>query len=517
MSVDTAVLERAAKWCKLDPNETTAQHVQKLLVTLATTDDEKSAEAAAEELSSLFPDGRIGFGTAGLRSEMKAGPHGMNDLVVIQAAQGIAKYVLQENDAKEGQKLRAVIGYDHRDIQSLKLSSLSFAILSALVFEEAGLETILLDGLVATPLVPYTLKKKNCAVGIMITASHNPKNDNGYKVYWNNGCQIRPPVDQGIADSILENLEPWVDYGALLKERQESHPTDPCLGLSTPDTTEEMVSSYFEAIKNCGLVTGQAELAKVSGKDSWKPPSIAYTAMHGVGLKFAIQSYETFGFPKFHAVPSQMDPDATFPTVSFPNPEEKGALDLAKKFAEDNGHDLVIANDPDADRLAVAEKDRETGKWIVFTGDQIGTMLGCWLYENVGRPSGKPVAMCASTVSSKMLAEIARVEGFHFEDTLTGFKWIGSRMEELHREGKFALFGYEEAIGFSCGNVVFDKDGISALGVFTELAYSVYHKGLNLAKHMQSLYDKYGEFVSNNGKTESWLYFYCRRFAFAGP
>lgn len=505
MSVDTDVLERAAKWCKLDPNETTAKHVQELLVTLATTDDEASAEAAAEELSSLFPNERIGFGTAGLRSEMKPGPMGMNDLVVIQAAQGIAKYVLQENEAKEGQKLRVVIGYDHREVPSLNLSSLSFAILSALVFREAGFDAMFLEGFNFTPLVPYTMKEKNAAVGIMVTASHNPKKDNGYKVYWNNACQIRPPVDKGIADSILDNLDPWVDYGALLKGRRKEHSEDPCLGLSSRDMTNEMISCYFDAVKNCGLVTGQADLAKVSDKKSWNPPSIAYTAMHGVGLKFAVQSFKTFGFPKFHAVPSQMDPDPTFPTIPFPNPEEKGALDLAKIYAEDNGNDLVIANDPDADRLAVAEKDRETGEWTVFTGDQIGTMLGCWLYETVGKPSGKPVAMCASTVSSKMLSEIARVEGFHFEDTLTGFKWIGSRMEELSREGKLALFSYEEAIGFSCGNVVFDKDGISALGVLTELAYSVYHKGANLAKHMQSLYDKYGEFVSNNGTCDGWL------------
>lgn len=512
MSLDTAVLERAAKWCKLDTNEATAKHVQELLLTLATTDDCTAAEAATKEISSLFPNDRIGFGTAGLRSEMKPGPMGMNDLVVIQAAQGIAKYVLQENsigsnnadkdkEAEGGRpKLRAVIGYDHRENPALKLSSLSFALLTALVFEEAGLETLLLDGLVATPLVPFSLTEQKAIVGIMITASHNPKNDAGYKVYWNNGCQIRAPVDKGIADAILDNLDPWVDYGDLLKTRQKRHSGDSCLGLSNPDTTKEMVASYFEAIKSCGLVTGQAGLFK-SGEEtsSTKPPVIAYTAMHGVGHKFAVQSYETFGFPKFHAVPSQMVPDPTFPTVPFPNPEEKGALDLAMKFSEDNDCDVILANDPDADRLAVAEKDRETGTWAVFTGDQIGTMLGCWLYEKVGKESGKPVAMCASTVSSKMLAEIARVEGFHFEDTLTGFKWIGSRCEELNREGKFALFGYEEAIGFCCGNVVFDKDGISALGVFTELAYHVYHSGLNLTKHMQTLYDKYGEFVSNNG------------------
>jgi len=504
MTVDTEILERATKWCQLDPNEKTKKLVADLLSTLAATDDDdktiadKTPVAAAEELTALFPDNRIGFGTAGLRSEMKPGPMGMKDLGVIQAAQGIAKYVLQENQVKEGERLRAVIGYDHRKNKSLQLSSLSFALLSALVFAEAGLEVTLLDGFVATPLVPFTLTTQKAVLGIMITASHNPKNDAGYKVYWKNGCQIRAPIDKGIADSILDNLDPWIDYEAALSVRREKYADDPCLGLSSASTTKEMIALYYQAIKKCGLVTGQADLFK-SNNTKYKPPAIAYSAMHGVGLKFAEQSYETFGFPKFQAVPSQMEPDPDFPTVPFPNPEEKGALDIAKNFAEEKGLDIILANDPDADRLAVAEKDRETGEWTVFTGDQIGTMMGCWLYEKVGKPSGIPVSMCASTVSSKMLAEIARVEGFYFEDTLTGFKWIGSRAEELHREGKFALFGYEEAIGFMCGNVVFDKDGISALGVFTELAYNVYYSGSSVAKYMQSLYNKYGEFVSNNG------------------
>ena len=492
MSVDKDVLERAKEWSELDPNETTSAYVKDLLKRVSSENGVGSK--AVEELNALFPKKRIEFGTAGLRSTMKPGPVGMNDLVVVQAAQGIATYVLQENSMENGQKICAVIGFDHRRNSSLDLSSLSFALLSALVFKEAGMEVILLDypeneGFVGTPMVPFTLSRtENAKLGIMITASHNPKQDAGYKVYWRNGCQIRPPVDKGMADSILQNLKPWVDYGALLKTRKEKY-SDPCLGLSNAILTKKMVDKYFEAIKS-SLVTGQAELLKEEG---WEQPKMAYTAMHGIGHTFAVKSYETFGFTPFRAVPSQMKIDPDFPTVPFPNPEEKGALDDAKKFCEDNGLDVILANDPDADRLAVAEKDRQTGAWTVFTGDQIGTMLGCWLYEKVGKPSGKvsrrigkqqysspgilfcphsivslvttyhfkPVSMCASTVSSKMLAEVAKVEGFHFEDTLTGFKWIGSRAEELSREGKLALFGYEEAIGFCCGDVVFDKDGIS--------------------------------------------------------
>jgi phosphomannomutase len=385
MPLDPLVRERAEEWCKLDPNQTTSKYVKDLLEASA------SSDVIAEELNCIFPNDRIGFGTAGLRATMTPGPMGMNDLVVIQAAQGIAKYILQQNNTKQPGELRVAIGYDHRENHSLELSSLSFALLSALVFRAAGLETILLDGFVATPLVPFTLTRKNCAVGVMITASHNPKEDAGYKVYWSNGCQIKAPVDKGIADSIMNNLIPWEDYGALLMTRKQQYAKDPCLGLSNPNVTKDMVSAYFDAITSCGLVTGQASLIK---EDGWEPPSIAYTAMHGVGYPFAVRSYETFGFPPFLAVPSQMNPDPSFPTVPFPNPEEKGALNIAKAFAEEKGCDIVLANDPDADRLAVAERDRITGEWAVFHGDQIGTMLGCWLYEKVGKPSGK-VSSCA--------------------------------------------------------------------------------------------------------------------------
>ena len=380
------VLHKAQSWSAMDPNETCSAYV-KTMLEKATGND----KAAVKEVAALFPadNTRIEFGTAGLRAEMKPGPLGMNDLVVVQAAQGIAKYVLQENP--DTPNVCAVIGYDHRKQDALQLSSLSFALLSALVFQEAGMEVILLhhrpnDGYVMTPLVPFTLGQiPKAKVGIMITASHNPKQDAGYKVYWKNGCQIRPPVDKGIADSILRNLQPWKDYGAVLKTRREQHKDDPCLGLANKKVTADMVKEYYEAIQS-RLVTGQAKL--LDDKD-WNPPKIAYTAMHGIGHVFAVHSFETFGLQPFHAVPSQCPIDAEFPTVPFPNPEEKGALDLAQAFCIDKNLDVILANDPDADRLAVAEKDRATGDWTVFTGDQIGTMLGCWLYETIGKASSK--------------------------------------------------------------------------------------------------------------------------------
>ncbi|CAJ1962439.1 unnamed protein product [Cylindrotheca closterium] len=495
-------LQSAMEWCAMDPNPITANHVAKLIQDVKGGDTTTSDSMT--ELSSLFPsDGRrISFGTAGLRSAMKPGPLGMNDLVVLQAAQGIAKYALQtssKTSTTDDKKPKGVIGYDHRSNPGLNISSLSFAILTALVFQEAGIEPILLDGYAFTPLIPFCLQKTEAIVGIMVTASHNPKQDNGYKVYASDGCQIRSPMDSDISKEIMANLAPWKDYGSVLQELQKkSSNDDPCLGLSDPEMTKSITNDYFAALKKHGLMTEQATMS--STDESLSPPSFAYTAMHGVGHPFAERVFSEFGLPPFVAIPDQKEPDFTFPTVPFPNPEEKGALDIAKAYAVDQKCDIVLANDPDADRLAVAEKDRSTGEWTVFSGDQIGIMLGHWMWTQIGKNCDKPVSMCGSTVSSKMLAEIARVEGFHFEDTLTGFKWIGSRSQELSKkEGYRNLFCYEEAIGFCCGDVIFDKDGVSAMAVFSEMALYEYRQGLTLKQHMQSLYDKYGEFVSHNG------------------
>jgi phosphomannomutase len=543
MLLDPEIRKRAEMWILDDPNIQTANAVQHLLDQQEKEDENENgssatAAAAAAELCKLFPADplqRISFGTAGLRGPMVPGPLGMNDLVVVQAAQGLAKYCLEQHHRQDStlsasslsssstgeNKLCAVVGYDHRANPSLHLSSLSFALLTALVFIEAGMECFLLDGFVATPLVPFALSQLQggtssssasilpwkAVVGIMITASHNPKQDAGYKVYWNDGCQIRSPVDQGIAASIQRNLRPWKDYRETWKCRHQSDTTsdnncDPCLGLSRKKETQEMIQAYFAAIKVSGLYTGQAQKHFNSIVHA---PKFCYTAMHGVGHHFAKTCFQqTFGLPPFESVPEQQEPDPSFPTVAFPNPEERGALDLAMQHAQRHNCNIVLANDPDADRLAVAEYDPTSKKWTTFTGDQIGVMLGHWLWTQLGsskQDDSRPVSMCMSTVSSKMLAEIGRREGFHVEETLTGFKWIGSRAASLQTsEGYRNIFCYEEAIGFCCGNVIFDKDGITACAVLAELALHVYgEKRQMLTEHMQSLYDTYGEFLSHNG------------------
>ena len=329
----------------------------------------------------------------------------MNDLVIIQTTQGLARYCQKyqeelnqqegndnDDDSGNNKKLLAVIGYDHRSNPSLNLSSQSFAILSKLAFLEAGYDCILLDGFIATPLVAYAITKLEANVGIMVTASHNPKDDAGFKVYWRDGCQIRAPVDSFIKDSIVEegNLRPWVDYGALVKERFEKSDAgeydDSCHGLGDVEITKSLLDDYYSAISSSGLVVKNGNS---DNNNNTNKPKIAYTAMHGIGHPFALRSFQTFGLDPFHSVPSQQEPNHSFPTVPFPNPEEKGALNLAMEFASSNECDLILANDPDADRLAVAERCRESGVWTTFTGDQIGTMLGLWIWETMGKDSGK--------------------------------------------------------------------------------------------------------------------------------
>mmetsp|Transcript_2191 Transcript_2191/g.4481 ORF Transcript_2191/g.4481 Transcript_2191/m.4481 type:complete len:400 (-) Transcript_2191:1316-2515(-) len=389
--IESILFQHAKAWAKLDPNVATASHVENLISRAKQHDD---SAASVEELRSYFPTNqepphpRIGFGTAGLRGRMQPGPVGMNDLVVIQTAQGLAQDILRHNT--DGKPLKAVVAYDHRCHGTFDLSSKNFAIYTKLVFESVGITCTLLDGYVATPILAFAVTNINAEVGIMVTASHNPKQDDGYKVYWSDGCQIRSPIDERIASSIVEegNLSPWNDYGEQLQELKTKANSNEeligeCYGLSNPAETEKIVKDYFQAIDMSGLVSGEVfEETSIS-------PKIAYTAMHGIGHPFAMKSFQKFNLPPFLPVPSQKDPDPNFSTVPFPNPEEKGALNEATSFAIQNGCEIVLANDPDADRLGVAEFDKESRTWIMFTGDQIGTLLGHYLWNAIGKKSEK--------------------------------------------------------------------------------------------------------------------------------
>eukprot|EP00929_Paragymnodinium_shiwhaense_P100530 TRINITY_DN6291_c0_g1_i1.p1 TRINITY_DN6291_c0_g1~~TRINITY_DN6291_c0_g1_i1.p1 ORF type:complete len:657 (-),score=170.73 TRINITY_DN6291_c0_g1_i1:210-1886(-) len=412
----------------------------------------------------------------------------MNDLVVVQSTQGVCAY-LEKCFGEEGKKRGVVIGYDHRGRNGC--NSRSFAQKAAAVFRHKGFEVYLFEDIVATPLVPFVLEAKKCCAGIMITASHNPADDNGYKLYWENAAQIIPPHDSHIAELIEECLEPWSEtYGKGAE------------GVNTVKLDGDLVNAYFKKVSAlCRFGSDNALL----GRDY----PITYTAMHGVGTPFVKRSFEAFqhGQASLLVVDEQCSPDPNFPTVAFPNPEEgKGALKLAFAKAESCNSRLVLANDPDADRLAVAERKAD-GAWHMFSGNDIGALLGHWAWRmwKLRNPQADAsrVCMIASTVSSKFLASVARKEGFKFYETLTGFKWMGSKSYELQKQGFEVLFTYEEAIGFCYGDVVKDKDGVCAAAVFAEMAKQLQKEGKSCLQHLEHLYDTYGHVLQLNSYVKS--------------
>lgn len=455
------IKELAEEWLRLDEDKSTTDEIYKLLV-----------HGDYDELEKRLRT-RIAFGTAGLRGPMKAGFACMNSLTVIQASQGLAAYLLE---TEENVKHRGVvIGRDARH------NSEKFAKLAAAAFVAKGIKVLWYEVPIHTPLVPFGVREFNAVAGIMITASHNPAQDNGYKVYWSNGCQIIPPHDKGIADAIDKNLDPvtWdtsvVDNDHLLIEGS--------LGL--------VRDQYMDAIASAVRPEG----VSVTFDPNFK---FVYTPMHGVGLTPMTLCMEKLGLAsQMTVVESQAQPDPDFPTVKFPNPEEKGALDLSIQTADANSISFIIASDPDADRLAVAEK--VSNKWHIFTGNQLGILLGAYIFERY--PKSKPrekLGMLASTVSSRMLSALAAKEGFHFTETLTGFKWLGNIARDLESKGYDVVYAFEEALGYMIPNVVHDKDSISAAAIFLTACSHWSSQGLTPYSKLQQLYEYLGFFEDAN-------------------
>ncbi|MEE6462274.1 hypothetical protein FKM82_001538 [Ascaphus truei] len=472
-----AKLEQAiTDWLKWDKNPKTSEAIKQLKI-----------DGKKEELQACFGS-KLEFGTAGLRAAMGPGVSQLNDLTIIQTTQGFCRYL--EKNISDLKDRGVVIGYDARAHPSSGGNSKRFARLSATTFVSQGIPVYLFSAITPTPFVPYTVSHLKLCAGIMVTASHNPKQDNGYKVYWENGAQIISPHDKGIAQSIEENLEPWpkawddtiIDNSSLLQDPYKSINKD-----------------YFEDIqKYC--------FHRDINKDS--KLKFVHTSVHGVGHEFVQSAFRAFSFSAPLAVPEQKDPDPEFPTVKYPNPEEgKGVLKLSFALAEKEGARIILANDPDADRLAVAEK-LESGEWKVFSGNELGALLGwwiftCWKEQNQNPDAIKNVYMLASTVSSKILRAIAVKEGFHFEETLTGFKWMGNRAKQLIDKQKTVLFAFEEAIGYMCCPFVLDKDGVSAAVIAAELASYLATKKVTLYQQLNSIFNKYGYHLSKNS------YFIC--------
>ncbi len=448
---------RALEWLKEDPDSVTVAELQAVL----------DANDTAS-LSDRF-DARLEFGTAGLRGVLGAGPNRMNRAVVIRTAAGLCAYVAGAvADAKER---GIVIGYDGRR------NSRRFAEDTAEVCAGYGMKAYLFPEVVPTPLLAFAVQELGCAAGVMVTASHNPPEYNGYKVYGADGAQIVPPVDRDIAAAIDA-------VGALATVPRPMAKEARGRGLLL-DVPTDVESKYLDAIDALGLHRGH-------GADM----VIAYTPLHGVGHRLARKALERAGFTKLHTVAEQAEPDGAFPTVAFPNPEEKGAMDLVIALATQVGAELVIANDPDADRLSVATRDRD-GKWVQLTGNEVGALLAYYVLVEDPKPANDRLVV-TTIVSSPLLGELARRLNVRFEETLTGFKWISHRALDVeHQTGTRFAFGYEEALGYTVGTAVRDKDGIGSARVFAELAayYRAVHKR-SVLEQLDEVYRNVGVYVS---------------------
>ncbi|KAF5285637.1 hypothetical protein FQA39_LY16543 [Lamprigera yunnana] len=460
------------EWLSWDKNETTVAEIKSYV-------DSTNFNVLAKILL-----GRISFGTAGLRGKMAAGYTCMNDLVIAQTAQGLLKY-LEEKEADLLKQSGVVIGYDGRH------NSKRFAELSAAIFLNKNYPVYLFSTVVPTPFVPFAVSKWNCAAGVMVTASHNPKEDNGYKVYGSNGAQITSPTDKNIQENILSNLKPWETSWDTTILNNSNNLHDPWV---------ETMNSYTYAVSRNILDDHKAINKNATLK-------FTYSAMHGVGYNYIVKMFEAINL-KVIPVEEQKDPDPEFPTVKFPNPEEgKSSLDLSFKTANENGSIIILANDPDADRLAVAEKNTSTGQWRVFNGNELGALLGWWcVHSYQSKNPNESMSDCyllSSTVSSKILKSISNAEGMNFIETLTGFKWMGNKSYELLHQNKKIIFAFEEAIGFMCGTTVLDKDGVSAAAVMATMATYLHHHNLSLSQQLDEIYNEYGYHVSQNS------YFIC--------
>ena len=452
------VLDAARRWLADDPDPVTREELAAVL---------SAAEAgdgpATVDLTDRFA-ARLEFGTAGLRGAMGAGPNRMNRVVVRRTAAGLAVW-LRCTGGEQAVQRGVVVGFDARH------HSLEFARDTASVLAGAGVTVHLMPGPLPTPILAFSLRQLGCAAGVMVTASHNPAADNGYKVYDASGSQIVGPADREISDAI--------DAVGSVRE----------LPLATLDDERvrrlgpEVVERYLSA------VVGLVDAAAAAGRT---PPLVSvYTPMHGVGGAVALRAFARAGLPAPHVVTEQADPDPDFPTLSFPNPEEPGALDRALDLARTVGADVVLANDPDADRLGVAVPDPAVaGGWRLLSGDEIGVLLASRVIDRIPPSQRGATAVATTIVSSTMLSELAAAEGVGYVETLTGFKWIARATDGDDRR---LAFGYEEALG-SCvaPSLVRDKDGISAMLVFADLVASLKVDGRTVPDALDDLARRFG-------------------------
>ena len=437
MTVPFDLDRQARSWLGFDPDPETRAELTELLAAA------QGGRDALGELTDRFAR-RLEFGTAGLRGELAAGPNRMNRVVVQQTAAGLASYLI---DTVGGGTV--VVGFDARHKSDV------FARDTAEVMRGAGLAALVLPRPLPTPVLAFAIRHLGCVAGVMVTASHNPPRDNGYKVYLGDGSQIVPP-----ADAEIEARIDAVGSPASIPRGDDWLVLD-----------EAVVQAYVDALTRLADPTTPRDLALV------------YTPLHGVGNDLVERVLTGAGFGKPIVVPEQAQPDADFPTVAFPNPEEPGAMDLALELAASSAADLVVANDPDADRCAAAVASEEG--WRMLRGDEVGALLADSLLRRGARG-----VFATTIVSSSLLRRMAGEHGVEFTETLTGFKWIG-RVPGL-------AYGYEEALGYCVApHLVRDKDGISALLLLAELASELKAQGSTLLDRLDQIAERYGVYATD--------------------
>lgn len=440
--MDRALLDTARRWLAEDPDPATAAELSALIGRA-----EAGEADAVDELSDAF-DGTLQFGTAGLRGRLGPGSNRMNRVVVARAAAGLAAYLIATGGTS------VVIGYDARRNSDV------FARDTARIMAGNGIEAMVLPKALPTPVLAFAVRHLNCAAGVMVTASHNPPDDNGYKVYLGDGSQIVPPADTDISDCIAA-------VGPL---------------ASIPQSED------YRTLDGAVLDAYVARAVSILGGGP-REVSAVYTAMHGVGGEVFVRAVGQAGFGAPSTVAAQFAPDGRFPTVSFPNPEEPGAMDLSLADARAQDADVIIANDPDADRCAAGIRYR--GDYRMLTGDEVGALLGWWIAER-GRREGVPVrgVYAQSIVSGSLLERIAADAGLGYATTLTGFKWI-AKVPDLR-------FGYEEALGYCCDpEAVKDKDGITASLLMLEMVAALKAEGRGPQDVLDDLARKFGLYATS--------------------
>jgi phosphomannomutase len=448
----------ANAWIERDPDPETKAELTALV-----------AAGNETELAARF-SGPLEFGTAGLRGVVAGGESRMNLAVVCIATAAVLDVL--EAKVPDLKTRGIVIGHDARN------KSDAFALAAAKICAHRGVKTWLYgpglwDRVVPTPLVAFASKHHNAAAAIMVTASHNPPKDNGYKVYWGNGAQIIPPVDEWIREAMEKRATQGAK--AILEPAMRAVP------LTGPS---EDVETYVQSVL---ALRKQPALSLSTLK-------VAYTPMHGVGGRLIARIFDRAGIVGLASVAEQFVPDGTFPTVAFPNPEEPGAMDRLLALAKAIHADVAIANDPDADRLAVAVKEGEGHR--VLSGNEVGAILGAYLLDQDQDP--RTALVGASIVSSPELSEIAKARGAQYLQTLTGFKWIANSAlaKEAADPSVRFLFGFEEALGYTVGTLVRDKDGISAALLFCELVASLKRKNQSVIDYQRDIASRVGVYAS---------------------